>query len=100
MKRWRDGIIEIGPGVFQVPGQYWTPHSSLLCGETTIAIVEPAWEERFPRLEGRLCALGLIAEDVDLVLNTHEHLGHMGAARFFQGTRCWRPIAWRRPGLP
>jgi len=48
-----------------------------------IALVDSGTAKDFPTLEEELSYIGLKPEDIDIVINTHEHYDHIGGNLFY-----------------
>ncbi len=49
-------------------------------------LIDSGLDQNFLCLQEQLLSLGLKVRDIDLVINTHEHLDHIGSNRYFQET--------------
>ena len=49
-------------------------------------LIDPGLCQKFYLLEENLEEIGVKVEDIDIVLNTHEHGDHIGANKYFQNT--------------
>jgi glyoxylase-like metal-dependent hydrolase (beta-lactamase superfamily II) len=79
-------VEEIQQGTYLLRGKAKGSHSYLVRGETRNVLIDSGLDEQFLDLQGQLSFLGLKIRDIDVVINTHEHLDHIGSNRYFQGT--------------
>lgn len=76
-------IVELRPGIHQFLGEKPGSHVYLLRGSNKNAIIDTGMSSNFPYVERCLQELGLGVGDIHLVILTHEHFDHIGAAAFF-----------------
>lgn len=79
-----DGVTELRPHIYQLAGERPSCHSYLVCGEAKNVLIDPGLPAGYERLCAGLRRLGLAPADIDMVVLTHEHIDHVGAApKFF-----------------
>lgn len=76
-------IIEVRAGIYQFLGEKPGSHVYLIRGWDKNVLIDTGVSSNFRYLVRCLKQLGLKAKDVDLVVLTHEHFDHIGAAAFF-----------------
>ncbi len=79
-------VKEIQKGIYLLGGKAKGSHSYLVRGNTRNALIDSGLDEHFLDLQAQLSFLGLKIRDIDIVINTHEHLDHIGSNRYFQET--------------
>lgn len=79
-----NGITEVQQGIFLLRGEAQGSHSYLIRGAYRNVLIDSGLDQNFLSLQEQLLGLGLKLRDIDIVLNTHEHLDHIGANRYFQ----------------
>lgn len=79
-----DLVIELRPGIYRVRGQRGGSHSYVIKGAYKNVLIDSGADRNFPLLGRGLWQLGLKVQDVDILINTHEHCDHIGANRYFQ----------------
>ena len=77
---------EIQKGIFVLKGLGKGSHSYLVRGGHRNILIDSGLDERFLSLQDQLASLELKVRDIDVVINTHEHLDHIGSNRYFQET--------------
>ncbi|MDO5852004.1 MAG: MBL fold metallo-hydrolase [Methanobacteriaceae archaeon] len=60
--------------------------SYLIIDQQKILLIDPGLYQKYPILKKELNNIGIKPEDIDMVINTHEHADHMGANKYFQNT--------------
>ena len=55
----------------------------LIMSEKKNILIDTGIDVNFPSLEKALRELGLSIEDIDFIINTHEHFDHIGANKYF-----------------
>jgi glyoxylase-like metal-dependent hydrolase (beta-lactamase superfamily II) len=75
--------VELRPGIYQFLGEKPGSHVYLVRGWDKNVLIDTGVSSNFPNLEECLKKLGLKVKDVHLVVLTHEHFDHIGAAAFF-----------------
>ncbi|MFC2019804.1 MBL fold metallo-hydrolase [Chloroflexota bacterium] len=79
-------IITIRPDIYQIYAMKPGSHVYLVKGSDKNMLIDTGVVTGFPVLEERLNDVGLAPQDIDLVVLTHEHMDHAGAAVFFSET--------------
>jgi glyoxylase-like metal-dependent hydrolase (beta-lactamase superfamily II) len=79
-------IEEIQQGIYLLKGKAKGSHSYLVRGSARDVLIDSGLDENFLGLQEQLSILGLKVRDIDVVVNTHEHLDHIGSNRYFQET--------------
>jgi glyoxylase-like metal-dependent hydrolase (beta-lactamase superfamily II) len=77
---------EIQQGIFLLKGEGKGSHIYLLRASYGTVLIDSGLDQHFLSLQEQLLGLGLKVRDINLVINTHEHLDHIGANRYFQET--------------
>ena len=75
---------EIEKGVFLLKGEGRGSHHYLIRAFYRNVLIDSGLDQNFLCLQEELLRLGLKVRDIDLVINTHEHLDHIGSNRYFQ----------------
>jgi len=75
---------EIQKDIYLLRGEGKGSHNYLIRGSYLNVLIDSGLDQNFHFLQEQLLRLGLKVRDVDLVINTHEHLDHIGANRYFQ----------------
>jgi len=79
-------IEEIQQGIYLLEGGGEGSHHYLVRAAYRNVLIDSGLDQDFLSLQEQLLSLGLKVRDIDLVINTHEHLDHIGANRYFQET--------------
>lgn len=77
-------IEEIQQGIFLLRGKGKGSHNYLIRASYRNALIDSGLDQNFLCLQEQLLSLGLKIRDIDVVINTHEHLDHIGSNRYFQ----------------
>lgn len=77
-------IEEIDQGIYLLKGEGKGSHSYLIRGSYCNVLIDSGLDHNFVKLQEKLLSLGLKIRDIDIVINTHEHLDHIGSNRYFQ----------------
>lgn len=56
----------------------------MICASYRNVLIDSGLDQNFLFLQKQLLSLGLKVTDIDLVINTHEYLDHIGSNRYFQ----------------
>ena len=75
---------EIEQSVFLLKGEGRGSHHYLIRASYRNVLIDSGLDQNFLCLQEQLFSLGLKVRDIDLVINTHEHLDHIGSNRYFQ----------------
>src|SRR4030042_488678 len=76
-------IVEVRAGIYQFLGEKPGSHVYLIRGWDKNLLIDTGISSNSRYLVECLKQLGLKARDIDLVVLTHEHFDHIGAAAFF-----------------
>jgi hydroxyacylglutathione hydrolase len=76
-------IVEVRAGIYQFLGEKPGSHVYLIMGWDKNILIDTGISYNFRHLVECLKQLGLKLKDIDLVMLTHEHFDHIGAAAFF-----------------
>jgi len=76
-------IITLRPNIYQIRAAKPGSHVYLIRGTDKNVLVDTGIVTKFSVLQECLGEVGLKPEDIDLVVLTHEHIDHAGAAIFF-----------------
>jgi hydroxyacylglutathione hydrolase len=76
-------IVEVRSGIYQFLGEKPGSHVYLIRGWDKNVLIDTGISSNFHYLVECLKQLGLKKNDIDLVVLTHEHFDHIGAAAFF-----------------
>ena len=60
--------------------------SYLILDEQKNILIDPGLYQKFDMLKENIEEIGIKIEDIDIVLNTHEHYDYFGANKYFQNT--------------
>ncbi len=75
---------EIIRGVYQIKAKKPGSHAYLIKGRDLTVLVDSGVHQHAVELEESLAGAGVSIEDIDILINTHEHFDHIGANKFFQ----------------
>lgn len=75
--------IEVCPQVFQIPAKRPSCHVYLISGRNKNVLIDSGIDINFPNLERALDSIELSCNDIDIVINTHEHFDHIGCNKYF-----------------
>ena len=78
-------LIRAAPSVHQFRFKSRGANAYLIQGSRRTALIDVGLASTFPYLEAGMRHLGCAPADVDLVILSHEHLDHIGAAHLFNG---------------
>ncbi len=79
-----DKIEEIQQNIYLLRGEGKGSHNYLIRASYRNVLIDSGLDQNFLFLQKQLLRLGLKIRDIDLVINTHEHLDHIGSNRYFQ----------------
>lgn len=77
-------IEEIEQGIYLLDGKGNGCHSYLIRASFRTVLIDSGLDKNFLSLQENLFTLGLKVKDIELIINTHEHLDHIGSNRYFQ----------------
>lgn len=77
---------QLRPGIQWIPGEKPGSHSYLLRGSSKNLLIDTGTIARFDHLILALSELGLGLDDINIVVLSHEHFDHIGAASLFTET--------------
>jgi glyoxylase-like metal-dependent hydrolase (beta-lactamase superfamily II) len=77
-------VEEIQQGIYLLRGEGKGSHNYLIRASYRNVLIDSGLDQNFLCLQEQLLSLGLKVRDIDLVINTHEHLDHIGSNRYFQ----------------
>jgi glyoxylase-like metal-dependent hydrolase (beta-lactamase superfamily II) len=77
-------IEEIEQGIYLLNGRGNGCHSYLIRATFRNVLIDSGLDKNFLSLQEQLFTLGLKVKDIELIINTHEHLDHIGSNRYFQ----------------
>ncbi len=77
-------IEEIEQGIYSLGGRASDCHSYLIRATSKNVLIDSGLDSSFLSLQEQFFSLGLKLKDIELVINTHEYLDHIGANRYFQ----------------
>lgn len=69
--------------IYQFLGDRPSSHAYLVCGADKNVLIDTGTTSNFPTLLKCLQEIGLKVEEMNLIILTHEHSDHTGAAQFF-----------------
>jgi len=76
-------IIPIREDIYQVYAVKPGSHVYVIKGVNKNVLIDTGIATKFPMLKEQLSQIGLRPKDIDLVILSHEHIDHAGAAIFF-----------------
>lgn len=79
-------VVELQPGVWQIRSHKPGCHVYVVLGKFKKVLIDSGIEENFEHLRRHFNEIGITPEDIDLVINTHEHFDHIGANCYFHET--------------
>jgi glyoxylase-like metal-dependent hydrolase (beta-lactamase superfamily II) len=77
-------VEEVQQGIFLLRGIARGSHTYLIRAAHRNVLIDSGLDQNFLFLQEQLLGLGLKVKDVDIIINTHEHLDHIGSNRYFQ----------------
>ena len=75
---------EIQQGIYLLKGEGKGSQNYLIRASYRNVLIDSGLDQNFFYLQEQLLGLGLKIRDIDVVINTHEHLDHIGSNRYFQ----------------
>jgi len=79
-------VIELRPDIYQFRSDKPGSHIYVIKGDAKNVLIDTGTAGNFRLLKKHLSEVGFRVRDVQLILLTHEHFDHAGAAAFFHGT--------------
>ena len=76
-------ILELQPDLYLIPSKGVGSHVYLIRGTAKNILIDTGLPANFENLKESLSDVGLRPEDIHLIILTHEHWDHVGAASFF-----------------
>jgi len=76
-------IFELQPDLYLIPSQGVGSHVYLIKGTVKNVLIDTGLPANFENLKESLSDVGLRPDDIHLIILTHEHWDHVGAASFF-----------------
>ena len=83
------GLIEAAPDVYQVRFKNRAANAYLVVGSKRTIMIDVGLSSNYPHLLACLNHVGVSREKIDMVILSHEHLDHIGAAYHFNGNRTY-----------
>jgi glyoxylase-like metal-dependent hydrolase (beta-lactamase superfamily II) len=77
-------IEEIQQDIYLLKGEGKGSHNYLIRAAYRNVLIDSGLDQNFLYLQEQILSLGLKIRDIDIVINTHEHLDHIGSNRYFQ----------------
>jgi len=81
-------LIEAAPDVYQIRFKNRAANAYLVRGTSRTILIDVGLSSNHPHLLTCMAHVGVTPEDIDMVVLSHEHLDHIGAAYHFHG-RCF-----------
>lgn len=75
-------IVELKPDIYQIRLGRPSSHCYLIKGRPKNVLIDTGTAAGYPKLVGYLLELGLKPSDIHLIILTHEHFDHIGAAAY------------------
>jgi glyoxylase-like metal-dependent hydrolase (beta-lactamase superfamily II) len=79
-------ILELGPKLYLIPSMGVGSHVYLIKGAVKNVLIDTGLPANFGYLKESLSDVGLKPDDIDLIILSHEHWDHIGAASLFVET--------------
>ena len=76
-------ITELRSNIFQIKSSPPCCHVYVIKGDNKNVMIDPGFAENFENIKLNLSKLGLKEDGIHLIVLTHEHLDHTGAAKYF-----------------
>lgn len=77
---------KINDSLYEIKTERPSCTSYLLLDEQKNILIDPGLYSKYDILKETIEDIGIRAEDIEIVLNTHEHYDYMGANKYFQNT--------------
>ena len=81
----KSDIVELRPGIYQISLGRPSSHCYLIRGKSKNVLIDTGTAAAYPKLVTCLAELGLEPGDIHLIILTHEHFDHIGAAAYMFG---------------
>ena len=81
----KSDIVELRPGIYQIRLGRPSSHCYLIKGKPKNVLIDTGMAATYPKLVTCLAELGLAPGDIHLIILTHEHFDHIGAAAYMFG---------------
>ena len=78
-------LIEAAADVYQIRFKNRAANAYLVRGTSRTILIDVGLSTNYPHLLTCLAHVGVAPEDIDMVVLSHEHLDHIGAAYHFHG---------------
>ena len=82
-------LIEAAPDVYQIRFKNRAANAYLVVGRKRTIMIDVGLSSNYPHLLACLDHVGVSPEKIDMVILSHEHLDHIGAAYHFNGSRTY-----------
>jgi hydroxyacylglutathione hydrolase len=82
----KNRTVELRPKIYQIRSERPGGHVYLIKGSTKNVLIDAGMAAHFRKLENGLEEVGLTVRDINLIILTHEHFDHIGAAALFPDT--------------
>jgi glyoxylase-like metal-dependent hydrolase (beta-lactamase superfamily II) len=82
-------LIEAAPDVYQIRFKNRAANAYLVAGSKRTIMIDVGLSSNYPHLLACLNHVGVSPEKIDMVILSHEHLDHIGAAYHFNGNRTY-----------
>lgn len=79
----KKSIRTIREDIYQIPGKFPVSHVFIIKGTNKNVMIDTGIADNYADLTERLAEIELAPDDIDLIILTHEHMDHAGAAMFF-----------------
>src|ERR1700716_4179295 len=79
-------LIQATDDVYQIRFKNRAANGYLVCGSKRTIMVDVGLSSNYPHLLACLNHVGITPEKIDMVVLSHEHLDHIGAAYHFSGS--------------
>src|SRR6201985_167457 len=82
-------LIEAAPDVYQIRFKNRAANAYLVRGTSRTILIDVGLSSNHPHLLTCMAHVGVTPEDIDMVVLSHEHLDHIGAAYHFHERRTY-----------
>lgn len=82
-------LLEAAPDVYQIRFKNRAANAYLVVGSKRTVMIDVGLSSNYPHLLACLNHVGVSPEKIDMVILSHEHLDHIGAAYHFNGNRTY-----------